>query len=79
MAAPSPRKSTSRRRSRTVRPGRVFALILAILAVVFIAQNRARVEVSFFTVDVSAPMWLLLTIMTVVGLALGLLIGRLRR
>ena len=76
MAAP---KSTAGRRSRAVRPGYVLALILAVLAVVFIAQNRARVEISFFTVDVSAPTWLLLTIMTLVGLVVGLLLGRLRR
>jgi hypothetical protein len=34
---------------------------------------------SFFTVDVSAPAWLLLTTMTLVGLAVGLLLGRMKR
>jgi putative membrane protein len=73
MAGPSPQHS------RAVRPGLVLALALAVLAVVFIAQNRDRMQISFFTVDVSAPTWLLLTIMTVVGLAVGALLGRARR
>jgi uncharacterized integral membrane protein len=55
------------------------ALVLAVLAVVFIAQNRDRMQISFFTLDVSAPTWLLLTIMTVLGIAVGALLGRARR
>jgi uncharacterized integral membrane protein len=79
MAASSPPTSTARRRPRAVRPGHVLALVLAVLAVIFIAQNRSRVHMSFFTVDVSAPAWLLLTTMTRVGLAVGLLLGRMKR
>jgi uncharacterized integral membrane protein len=62
-----------------VRPGRILALVLVVLAVVFIAQNRDRMQISFFTLDVSAPTWLLLTIMTVLGVAVGALLGRARR
>ena len=76
MAASSPPTSTARRRPRAVRPGHVLALVLA---VIFIAQNRSRVHMSFFTVDVSAPARLLLTTMTLVGLAVGLLLGRMKR
>jgi uncharacterized integral membrane protein len=82
MAASSPPTSTARRRPRAVRPGHVLALVLAVLAVlavIFIAQNRSRVHMSFFTVDVSAPARLLLTTMTLVGLAVGLLLGRMKR
>jgi putative membrane protein len=79
MAASPPRRNAAARRSRAVRPGPVLALVLAVLAVVFIAQNRDRVHVSFFALDVSAPTWLLLTIMTVIGVAVGALLGRARR
>jgi uncharacterized integral membrane protein len=79
MAASPPQHNAAARRSRAVRPGLALALVLAVLAVVFIAQNRDRVHVSFFTVDVSAPTWLLLTIMTVIGVAVGALLGRARR
>jgi lipopolysaccharide assembly protein A len=77
--ASSPPHSAAPRRSRAVRPGRILALVLVVLAVVFIAQNRDRMQISFFTLDVSAPTWLLLTIMTVLGVAVGALLGRARR
>ncbi|MCW2536734.1 MAG: hypothetical protein JWQ26_2433 [Modestobacter sp.] len=79
MAASPPRHSTSEWRSRAVRPGLVLALGLAVLAGVFIAQNRDRMQISFFAMDVSAPTWLLLTVMTVLGVAVGALLGRARR
>ncbi len=78
-AASSPPTSTARRPPRAVRPGHVLALVLAVIAVIFIAQNRSRVHMSFFTVDVSAPAWFPLTPMTLVGLAVGLLLGRMKR
>jgi putative membrane protein len=79
MSAQSPPGSAARRRSRAIRPRQVLALLLTVLAVVFIAQNRDRVQVSLFTIDVSAPVWLLLVVMTVIGIVLGLLLGRSRK
>ncbi|MGY1693669.1 LapA family protein [Geodermatophilus sp. SYSU D00766] len=58
----------------SVRPGQVVALVLAVVAVVFIAQNRERVTINLFTVDVSAPVWLILTIMVLLGMAVGALL-----
>jgi putative membrane protein len=79
MVATPRRHAAAARRSRAVRPRLVLALVLAVLAVVFIAQNRDRVHISFFTLDVSAPVWLLLTIMTLIGVVVGALLSRARR
>ncbi|MEZ0360129.1 DUF1049 domain-containing protein [Mycobacterium sp. SA01] len=55
------------------------AIILVVLAAVFIAQNRDRQRVHVLWITVESPMWLLLTAMAVVGLVVGLLLHRRRR
>ena len=50
------------------------ASVLALVAVVFIAQNRDRVSIHLFTATFSAPLWLLLTITVLVGAAVGALL-----
>ncbi|MFD4405118.1 lipopolysaccharide assembly protein LapA domain-containing protein [Nocardia sp. NPDC058499] len=52
------------------------AAVLVVLAVVFIAQNRSRVDINFLLVTVRSPMWLILLIMFLVGALAGLLIKR---
>lgn len=52
------------------------ALALTVLAVVFIAQNRAEVGINFLLITVRSPMWLILLIMFVAGLLAGMLLGR---
>ncbi|MFI5720637.1 lipopolysaccharide assembly protein LapA domain-containing protein [Nocardia sp. NPDC051750] len=52
------------------------AAILIVLAVVFIAQNRDRVDINFLLVTVTAPMWLVLLILFLVGALAGVLIRR---
>ena len=52
------------------------ALVLAVLAVAFIAQNRDRVPVHLFWLTVTAPMWLLLTALFVAGWVVGILVRR---
>ena len=74
MADRSATSSPQRPAGRTVRPGQVVALALVVVAVVFIVQNRDRVTVDLFTVDVTAPVWLILTIMVLVGMAVGALL-----
>ncbi|QMU69352.1 DUF1049 domain-containing protein [Streptacidiphilus sp. P02-A3a] len=76
--------SASRRPAResakfSLSPRRIIMAVVAVLAVIFIAQNRSRVHIHFFTAEFSCPMWLLLVIMTVVGLGLGLGVSRRRR
>ena len=55
------------------------ALILGIIAVVFIAQNRHEVSIDFFWANLTSPMWLVLLITAVVGVAIGVLESRRRR
>lgn len=49
----------------------VTAIVLAVLALVFILQNLTYVRVEFFFVHSAAPLWLVLLI----TLALGYVIG----
>jgi len=55
------------------------ALILVVLAAVFIGQNRDRQAVRLLWITVESPMWLLLSAMMVVGIVVGLLLHRRRR
>ncbi|WP_051939586.1 lipopolysaccharide assembly protein LapA domain-containing protein [Phaeacidiphilus oryzae] len=63
----------SAHRSSRPRPGakQIIAAVIAILAIVFIAQNRERVSIDFFTASLSCPLWLLLLIMAAVGMLLA--------
>ncbi|MGY1665836.1 LapA family protein [Geodermatophilus sp. SYSU D00696] len=72
--ADRPATSSPQRPAASLRPGQVVALVPAVVAVVFIVQNRERVTVDLFTVDVSAPVWLILTIMVLLGAAVGWLL-----
>jgi len=53
-------------------------LILAVLPVVFIAQNRARISIKLFWAHLTSPLWFILVITIVVGLIIGLLTARRR-
>lgn len=73
-STPPQSDQNSRHASPVVTSGRVVAVLLAVVAIVFIAQNRDRVTVNLFTIDVTAPVWLILTVMVVLGLAVGALL-----
>lgn len=55
------------------------AILLVVLAAVFIGQNRDRQRVHVLWITVESPMWLLLTAMLAVGVIVGLLLHRRRR
>ena len=75
MTASPTRRTASVSTSKTpVRPAWIIASVLALMTVVFIAQNRDRVSIHLFTATVSAPMWLWLTITVLVGAAVGALL-----
>ena len=59
--------------TRLIMPG-----ILTIIAIVFMAQNRQNVSVSLIFATVTISLWLILTIIFVVGLLVGLLVARSR-
>lgn len=53
-------------------------LVLVVLAVIFIAQNRARISINLFWAHLRSPLWFILVITIVVGLIIGLLTARRR-
>lgn len=55
------------------------ALVVAVLAVLFIGQNRDQVSIDLFWAHLTAPLWLILMAMTVAGLVIGVLAARRRK
>jgi putative membrane protein len=72
--------TTPRRRRPLVRflLDRWVPILLTLLAVVFISQNRDRVSIDLFWLQVLAPLWLVLLVAVLAGVLIGSL-GRLRR
>ncbi|MER7013530.1 LapA family protein [Saccharopolyspora sp. NPDC000359] len=61
-------------------PGRVVVgLVLVVLAVVLAFENRGLVEVRLLVPVVTLPLWTALAGMLVIGVVIGLLVGRPRR
>jgi putative membrane protein len=50
---------------------RWLSVLLVVLAVVFVAQNRHEVRINLFATTVTTPLWVALTAMLVIGLAAG--------
>lgn len=64
------------RSRRRITPRQILALVIAVLAVIFIVQNRDPVQIHWFTITLTSPLWLLLVVTIVVGAAVGLLFAR---
>ncbi|WP_249359321.1 hypothetical protein [Nocardia cyriacigeorgica] len=62
-----------------VSPTQWLALVLTILAVVFILQNRSKVSIDILAITITSPMWVALLAIFVVGWAAGVLTMRRRR
>jgi uncharacterized integral membrane protein len=58
---------------------RIVALVLLGLAVVFIVENRALTEIRLLIPVVLMPLWAALVIPLIIGLAVGVIVGRQRR
>ncbi len=71
MAAQTQRGTGNGRTVRLVAAG-----VAALLAIVFIAQNTARVSLHFFWLSLSAAMWLGLLVVVLLGAVAGFLVGR---
>lgn len=52
------------------------ALVLAVLALVFVLQNRGETTLAFFGVSFAAPLWLYTLIALLVGALIGALLTR---
>ncbi|KAA5830501.1 LapA family protein [Saccharopolyspora hirsuta] len=57
----------------------VVGLALVVLAVVLAVENRALVEVRLLVPVVTLPLWTALAGMLVIGVVIGLLVGRPRK
>lgn len=51
-------------------------ILLVILAVVFIAENRYRTTIELFWLQITSPLWLILLVLFAVGFAAGRLSSR---
>ena len=61
-------------------PRQVVGLVILVLAVVFILQNRRQTVVRFLVPEATAPLWLALLISAVLGFVVGaLLVARRHR
>jgi len=54
------------------------AIVLVIVVGVFIGQNRDDTNISFLMLDVTWPLWLTLTVVTLVGIGIGWFLSRRR-
>lgn len=54
------------------------AIVLAAVVIVFIGQNRDETNISFLMLDVTWPLWLTLTVVTLVGIVIGGFLARRR-
>ncbi|MFE3102417.1 hypothetical protein ACFROC_09650 [Nocardia tengchongensis] len=52
------------------------AIILTVLAVLFILENRHKVDIEFLLITIRSPMWLILLVTFAVGWLVGLLTRR---
>lgn len=62
-----------------ITPGQWGALVLTVLAIIFIIANHHRVSIDFVLFTITSPLWLILLAMFVIGWIAGALISRRRR
>ncbi|MFT4200700.1 LapA family protein [Gordonia sp. (in: high G+C Gram-positive bacteria)] len=53
-----------------------FTLLVAIIAIVFIVINRTQTKINFLFAEVDTSQWLALTVAAVLGLLVGVFLGR---
>ncbi|MFE3442856.1 hypothetical protein ACFXNW_07480 [Nocardia sp. NPDC059180] len=72
---------TTEKRSllQRVSPTQWVALVLTILAVIFILQNRTKVSIEILAVTITSPMWIILLLLFIIGWVAGVLTMRRRR
>ncbi|TQL18702.1 uncharacterized protein DUF1049 [Streptomyces sp. SLBN-134] len=70
--------STVTVKGRDVRLRTIGFLVLAALAIWFIAANTKSVTIRLWVPTVTLPLWSVLTVTLLVGMALGLLVARRR-
>ncbi len=63
---------------RSLSPKAIVWIVVAILVVIFIAQNTEKAKIQFLFFDVSIGVWFALLIAFLLGLALGWALPKLR-
>ncbi|MET0931594.1 MAG: LapA family protein [Aeromicrobium sp.] len=63
----------------TVARERWVTIVLVVVTISFVAQNRNRVDLNLFWMHLRPPLWLVMTIMAVIGAVIGWLASRRRR
>ncbi|MFT3900031.1 MAG: DUF1049 domain-containing protein [Gordonia sp. (in: high G+C Gram-positive bacteria)] len=53
-----------------------FTILVAVIAVVFIALNRTHTEINFLFATVDTAKWLALSVAAILGLLVGYFLGR---
>ena len=79
MSSGIPDTKPSGGRARRFAARHWLAIVLVVLAVVFIVQNTVRHEIHLLWVSVEAATWLVLTVIFLLGVATGWLLQRRRR
>jgi putative membrane protein len=57
-------------------PARIVALLLVVLAVAFVLQNRASTAIQVFWIRVDTPLWFTLLAVFILGWVVGVLTAR---
>ena len=79
MSSEVPATKPAGGRARRLAARHWLAIVLFVLAVIFVVQNTVRHEVHFLWVTVEAATWLVLIVVFLVGVVTGLLLHRRRR
>ncbi|MEI7030314.1 LapA family protein [Streptomyces pratensis] len=67
----SPKDVSSGRGAGLLTPGRIAVAVLIVLVIVFICMNTEKVTIRVLIPEVTAPLWLALLAMFLIGLACG--------
>ncbi len=70
MSSPSPDRP-DRVTTSGVSPRQVLAIVLAVLALVFIFQNDESIAFQVLVVEVTAPLWVVSLALLAIGMAIG--------
>ncbi|MGI8983056.1 MAG: lipopolysaccharide assembly protein LapA domain-containing protein [Acidimicrobiales bacterium] len=59
-------------------PHQTMAVVLVILSVVFVVENRQEATIRFLVPEITAPLWLALVAAVLLGVGIGALLARQR-
>ena len=79
MSSDVPDTKPSGGRARRIAARHWLAIILIVLAAIFVVQNTVHHEIHLLWVTVEAGTWLVLIVIFFVGVVTGVLLGRRRR